>query len=167
MSVPGYLKIDQDGTILTQDCCGVDSLGSSAVDGHEEECMVQAVEHAIVFPIDPQSGNPTGRRVHRPIVITKVIDKSTPLLMRACCRSMAINAELTLCRVNSRGVQEPYYKYTFSDARIVQIETVMPDARDRSLESITPYERISIFYRDISEAHLIATTEESDSWENE
>ena len=33
-----------------------------------------------VSPRDPQSGLPTGQRMHKPFVITKEIDKATPLL---------------------------------------------------------------------------------------
>ncbi|MDV3443847.1 type VI secretion system tube protein Hcp, partial [Pseudomonas otitidis] len=31
----------------------------------------------------PQSGQPTGQRVHKPLMITKVFDKSSPLIFNA------------------------------------------------------------------------------------
>src|SRR3954451_7250223 len=42
-----------------------------------------AVSHEIVSPRDAASGLPTGKRQHKPLTITKEIDKATPLLMRA------------------------------------------------------------------------------------
>lgn len=44
---------------------------------------VIAVSHEIVSPRDPASGLPTGKRMHKPFVITKELDKSSPLLIRA------------------------------------------------------------------------------------
>jgi type VI protein secretion system component Hcp len=40
-------------------------------------------EHEIVSPRDPQSGLPTGKRMHQAITIIKQIDKATPLLKQA------------------------------------------------------------------------------------
>ncbi|WP_252724590.1 type VI secretion system tube protein Hcp, partial [Acinetobacter baumannii] len=37
--------------------------------------------HEVIIPRDPQSGQPTGQRVHKPVVITKVFDKASPLLL--------------------------------------------------------------------------------------
>ncbi|KEA24206.1 hypothetical protein BH79_29030 [Pseudomonas aeruginosa C0324C] len=37
----------------------------------------------MIIPRDPQSGQPTGQRVHKPVVITKVFDKASPLLLAA------------------------------------------------------------------------------------
>ena len=44
---------------------------------------INAVGHEIVSPRDAASGLPTGKRQHKPFVITKQIDKSTPLIMGA------------------------------------------------------------------------------------
>lgn len=41
------------------------------------------ISHEIVSPRDPASGLPTGKRMHKPFVITKELDKSTPLLLNA------------------------------------------------------------------------------------
>ena len=39
--------------------------------------------HAIISPRDPASGLPTGKRQHQPITITKELDKTSPLLLKA------------------------------------------------------------------------------------
>lgn len=41
------------------------------------------LSHEIVSPRDAASGLPTGKRMHKPFVITKQLDKSTPLLLEA------------------------------------------------------------------------------------
>lgn len=45
--------------------------------------VIEGMTHNIVSPRDPASGLPTGKRQHKPIVITKEIDRSSPLLMEA------------------------------------------------------------------------------------
>jgi type VI secretion system secreted protein Hcp len=44
---------------------------------------IVAIGHEIVSPRDAASGLPTGKRQHKPLTITKEIDKATPLLMNA------------------------------------------------------------------------------------
>jgi type VI secretion system secreted protein Hcp len=44
---------------------------------------VTAISHEIVSPRDPASGLPTGKRQHKPFVITKTMDKSSPLFLNA------------------------------------------------------------------------------------
>ena len=44
---------------------------------------VIGVSHEIISPRDAASGLPTGKRQHKPFVITKELDKSTPLLLNA------------------------------------------------------------------------------------
>src|SRR5438046_234987 len=55
-----------------------DIKGSVTQKGREGMIAVIAVSHEIVSPRDPQSGLPTGQRVHKPFVITKELDKSSP-----------------------------------------------------------------------------------------
>ena len=65
--------------------------GGSTQRGHEGWIEVVGLAHEIVSPRDAASGLPTGKRQHKPFVITKEIDKSTPLLFSA----LAHNENLT------------------------------------------------------------------------
>src|SRR5881275_2780554 len=60
-----------------------DIKGSVIQKGREGKIMVIAVSHEIMSPRDPASGLPTGKRMHKPFVITKELDKSSPLLLAA------------------------------------------------------------------------------------
>jgi type VI protein secretion system component Hcp len=51
--------------------------------GGSVECVIE--QSSSVAPRDAASGLPTGKRQHKPISITKELDKSTPLLMQALC----------------------------------------------------------------------------------
>src|SRR6185436_3347525 len=72
MALNAYLKVkgQKQGEIK----------GSVTQKGREGKIMVIAVGHEIVSPRDPASGLPTGKRMHKPFVITKELDKSSPLL---------------------------------------------------------------------------------------
>ncbi|WP_232253854.1 type VI secretion system tube protein TssD [Pseudomonas glycinae] len=50
------------------------SVGNSYQNGREDKIMVQAFSHGILLP----KGAGAGRRMHKPLVITKTIDKASP-----------------------------------------------------------------------------------------
>jgi type VI secretion system secreted protein Hcp len=62
-----------------------DIKGSVVQKGREGRIAVIAVSHEIMSPRDPQSGLPTGQRMHKPFVFTKELDRSTPLLNQILC----------------------------------------------------------------------------------
>ena len=61
--------------------------GSVIQKGREGSIMVIATSHEIVSPRDSASGMASGKRMHKPLVITKELDKSTPLLYQALCNN--------------------------------------------------------------------------------
>ena len=57
--------------------------GSVTQKGREGKIMVIAAEHEVLSPRDPASGLALGKRQHKPFVITKEIDVSSPRLYSA------------------------------------------------------------------------------------
>ncbi len=51
--------------------------------GAETNVEVFGWSHEIVSPRDAASGLPTGKRQHKPLTITKAVDKATPLLLQS------------------------------------------------------------------------------------
>lgn len=60
-----------------------DIKGSITQKGREGEIMVIAFEHEMQSKFDNASSQIAGRSIHRPFVITKEIDRSSPLLYTA------------------------------------------------------------------------------------
>lgn len=60
-----------------------DVKGSVTQKGRENKIMVIAVSHEVVSPRDMASGLPSGKRQHKPFLVTKELDKSSPLLYKA------------------------------------------------------------------------------------
>lgn len=55
---------------------------------------INGIGHEIVSPRDAASGLPTGKRQHKPLTITKQIDKSTPLFMNALVQNENLTSVL-------------------------------------------------------------------------
>ncbi|MDX1300698.1 Hcp family type VI secretion system effector, partial [Photobacterium sp.] len=84
MPTPAYMRIEGEKQgLITAGTFTEDSVGNIFQEGHEDEVLVEAFEHQVVLPRDPQSGQPTGQRVHKPVKITKVFDKCSPLIYNA------------------------------------------------------------------------------------
>ncbi|WP_160116741.1 type VI secretion system tube protein TssD, partial [Pseudovibrio ascidiaceicola] len=61
MPTPAYITIEgsTQGPI-TQGAFTEDSVGNVWQEGHEDEIMVQAIDHTVIIPRDIQSGQPAG-----------------------------------------------------------------------------------------------------------
>lgn len=98
--------------------------GSIVTKGFEGTIAVESISHEIVSPRDPQSGLPTGKRQHKPFVITKQIDKSTPILS-----NMLVNNEnitewtLQVTEPNAKKGDQVSYKVKLTNANIASIKT--------------------------------------------
>lgn len=55
----------------------------TTADGAQHEIEVIGFSHEVLSPRDAASGLPSGKRQHKPFVITKPVGKSTPLLWNA------------------------------------------------------------------------------------
>ncbi|EVT88304.1 hypothetical protein Z046_29340 [Pseudomonas aeruginosa VRFPA09] len=127
MATPAYMSIT--GTkqgLITAGAFTEDSVGNTYQEGHEDQVMVQGFNHEVIIPRDPQSGQPTGQRVHKPVVITKVFDKASPLLLAALTSGERLTkVEIQWYRTSAAGTQEHYYTTVLEDAIIVDIKDYM------------------------------------------
>jgi len=166
MPTPAYLELEgfTQGAI-TEGAFTEDSVGNIYQEGHENEILVQAFNHVVSVPTDVQSGQPTGQRMHKPMTITKVFDKSSPLLYVA----LSTGERLTKCllkfyRTSTSGTQEHYFTVELEDAIVTNIQAYMPNCQDPSQAHFTHLEDISFTYRQITWTHEIAGTSGSDDW---
>lgn len=143
----------------------MDSVGNIYQEGFEDNILVQSIDHAMAIPTDPQSGQPSGQRVHSPFVITKVIDKSSPLLCTALSSGERLSkCEIHLYRTSVDGTQEHYYTIKLIDAIIVSISTSMPHAQNPATAYLTHLESVAFSYRAIQWNHEVCGTSGEDDW---
>ncbi len=119
-----------------------DIKGSVIRKGLEGQIQVIAVLHEIISPRDAASGQATGKRQHKPIVITKEIDRSTPLLRQA----LVTNERLTECQLqfytgSSSGAERCYFTIKLTDASITSASFVMPNAKPGHVSIFGRYNR--------------------------
>lgn len=166
MPTPAYMSIkgEVQGPI-TEGAFTADSVGNIWQQGHENEILVQAFDHNITIPTDPQSGQPSGQRVHRPLRVTKVFDKSSPLLYQALCTGEKLTTcELKWYRIHE-GEEQHYFTMKLEDAVAVDVQSYMPNCQDPSQAQFTHLEVWSFTYRAITWTHVVAGTQGSDDWQ--
>jgi type VI secretion system secreted protein Hcp len=151
--------------LITSGANSMESMGNRYQQDHTDEITVQGFKHDILIPRDPQSGQPSGQRVHQPLIITKIFDKSSPLLYAALTSGERLGTiYIHWFRTSMTGTQEHYFTHELTDAMIVDIKAYSPNALDPSMAHFTQMEDISFTYRAISWTHEIAGTSGSDDW---
>ncbi len=151
--------------LITAGAFTEDSVGNTYQEGHEDQVMVQGFNHEVIIPRDPQSGQPTGQRVHKPVVITKVFDKASPLLLAALTSGERLTkVEIQWYRTSAAGTQEHYYTTVLEDAIIVDIKDYMHNCQDPGNAHFTHLEDVHFTYRKITWTHEVSGTSGSDDW---
>lgn len=166
MPTPAYIAIqgNTQGNI-TAGAFTADSVGNIYVEGHEDEILVQAVNHQVMVPTDPQSGQPAGQRVHRPFTFTCAYNKAIPLMYNALASGeMLTKVEIKWYRTSTEGKQEHFFTTTLTDAVIVNITAILPHAQDASNADFTQIVNTELAYRMIEWTHDKAGTSGSDDW---
>ncbi|EPJ0730606.1 Hcp family type VI secretion system effector [Morganella morganii] len=166
MPTPCYIAIEgkTQGNI-TAGAFTAESVGNIYVQGHEDEMLVQQFDHIVTVPTDPQSGQPSGQRAHRPFKFTVAMNKAVPLLYNALASGeMLPTVELKWYRTSVEGKQEHFFTTALEDATIVNIDCKMPHCQDPSKSDYTQLIEVSLAYRKISWDHTVAGTSGADDW---
>ena len=168
MPTPAYMTLSgaNQGAMNTG-ASGADSIGTMSKASQEDAIQIQAFTHTVTVPKDPQSGQPTGQRVHQGFSITKVYDKSSPMLYQALATGEQIKkATIKWYRTAPTGEQEHYFTTEVEDALITNISAWMPNALRPDSASLTHMETVDFSYKQVSWTHEKAGTSGSDSWDN-
>ncbi len=146
MALNAYLKLKGQKT--------GEIKGSVTQKGREGRIAVIAVSHEIISPRDPASGQATGKRSHKPFVITKELDRSTPLLYGALAGNETLNEwELQFWTPQKSaagsGVEVQHYTVKLTNASIASIAFRMANNKDPELAKLAEYEEIAFSYQKI------------------
>ncbi len=126
-----------------------DIKGSVVQKGREGRIGLIAVSHEIISPRDAASGLPTGKRSHKPFVITKEVDKSTPLLANALVHNENLTvAEFSFFQPTGKGMEALAYTVKLTNANISSIQ-FRTDADGRLLQDVAfTYQKIEWTWHD-------------------
>ncbi len=143
MPIPCYLSLEgqTQGTIE----------GSSKVQGHEGKILVQAVEHLVDIPSNPQNGLPSGKCVLGPMTLSKEVDKSSPKLFQALSQGEQMSSvTLEYMRISPKGTEEKYYTVKLRNAIITRLRTWVPLCLSQENQHLGHMEDLSMTYEAIT-----------------
>ena len=124
--------------------------GSVTQKGREGRIAVIAVSHEIVSPRDAASGQATGKREHKPLVIPKELDRSSvPLRQMLVANEAAKDWELQFFRPSTTGTETQYFTIRLTNAAIASIEMQMPNNRHPDLTNLETFEEVTFVYTKI------------------
>jgi type VI secretion system secreted protein Hcp len=145
--------------------------GSVTQKGRENKILVIAVSHEIVSPRDAASGLPTGKRMHKPFVITKELDKSSPILYQVLCTNENVSEwELEFWTPQIKagtgvGSEVQHYSVKLTNANIASIAFRMANNKHPDLMKFAEYEEIAFTYQKIEWTWKDGGITAGDDWE--
>jgi type VI secretion system secreted protein Hcp len=144
--------------------------GEDDVKGREDSSLIYQFDHEITVPRNPQSGLPSGHRVHHPVRVIKRKDKASPLLYQALCTNERfVKVEFKWFRANAvSGRQEHYFTTLLEDSVLVEMKDWFPITVDKEKDSYSHMESLAFTYRKIHWTWLVGGTVESyDDWKEQ
>lgn len=139
--------------------------GSCDIEGREDTILVQAFKHLVDLPSN-ESGLPSGKRIHRPLMITKEVDKSSPKLYQALCTGEVLTeATLRWYRMDGSGDEVQFFTVMLQNAMIVKFESWVPDVLDKQNASYGNMENLWLTYEVIRWTWEEDGIEYEDQWE--
>jgi len=146
--------------------------GSVTQKGREGKIMVISAHHEVVSPTDPASGLATGKHLHKPFVIAKEVDKSSPVLYNMLVNNENITEwELqfwtpSLKSGTGAGAETQHYTVKLTNSRIIDIGFRMLNNKNPELIKYAEYEEIAFSYEKIEWIWTDGGITAQDDWES-
>ena len=140
--------------LISAECSTQSSIGNKCQAGHLNEIMVLAYSHNMAN---------TTRAIHNPVLITKNIDKSSPLIARAMATMEKVDCTIDFYRTSSFGTQEKYYTVEIKEGIIADLTLELPHVILSG--DAQPQEHVAFRYKDITWTHHGAGTSGYSLWE--
>ena len=131
--------------------------GDSTQRGHEDEILVSSYLFEVAAPHDPASGQATGKRVYKPITITKQLNSSSPQILNALVTNENLKTVvIDFIKTAKTGQEFVYYRVTLTDAIITS------DKQYSSGDTVS--EDVAFTFRKITQEDLVGKTVFTDDW---
>ncbi|MDG9885195.1 Hcp family type VI secretion system effector [Pseudomonas sp. GD04058] len=151
MANHSYMRITGPNSgLISAGCSTQASIGNLCQAGHTNQILVLSMTHAM------SSVSNVSSAVHNPLVIHKLLDKSSPLLAKAMTDREDIECEIDLYRT-AGSFDQKYYTIVLKGARIVGITLDIPNVL--MFNDALPTEQVVLRYHSITWTHHIARTD--------
>ncbi|WP_074374667.1 Hcp family type VI secretion system effector [Vibrio spartinae] len=144
--------------LISSGCNTKDSMGNKYQESHTDEITILSCVHHMAK--DAQQH----RKNHNPIIISKNIDKSSPLLATAFAKQEHLNCTINFYRTNEQGYNEKFYTIELEKAVISSLDFSLPHTTHAHKEEM--HEVIALSYQNIVWKHNVSGTMGYDSWGN-
>jgi type VI secretion system secreted protein Hcp len=127
-----------------------DIKGEATDAAHKEWINLSSFAHGITEQRDSASGLPTGRRQYKPVVVTKPVDKASPLMLGLLTQGGVV----PFVRLDfvTAGPRPRYYQITLEDVLISSYQTTGADGGTAPTEAFSlNYERIKWTYTEFDQ----------------
>ncbi|WP_431224510.1 Hcp family type VI secretion system effector [Serratia sp. L9] len=141
--------------LISAGCSSMDSIGNKGQEGHLDQILIYSLLHSMTREQNVS---------HHPAVLTKPIDKSSPLLGVAISNNESLEALFEFYRTNASGAQELYFSILLTDATISDISASHPHSITHT--GAQPQETVSLKYKSITWSHHIAGTSGYSIWDD-
>jgi len=138
--------------------------GTCDMSGREGTILIYGMDQKIHMPRDPQSGLPSGKRVHGPMTLVKEFDKASPKLYQALCTGEHLKVNLKWYKIDKQGKEKHYFTHALEDAIVVSIKPYMPIAFLKEHEPYRHMEEVSFTYSKIKWTWEDDGIEAEDQW---
>jgi type VI secretion system secreted protein Hcp len=152
-----YMTVtDRNGAVIA---------GGVTIKGHEKSMQVLGFSHEIVSPRDPATGQATGKRQHKPLLVTKPLDQSTPLLFQALVRGDTLKSvEIKFYSTGVDGREVNTYTILLTNVHITSLSTSLPDVRDPQKAGYSESDALSFVYEKITWTWVQGNITATDDW---
>jgi type VI secretion system secreted protein Hcp len=140
--------------------------GSCTQKGREGSILLFAFDHDILSPRDIASGLPTGKRQHKPVLVTKEIDKSSPLLYTVLCNNENLTEVVfKFWKPSASGKEVQYYTIKLTNANIAARKTYFPNMLIAENTKLPHLEEVAFTYQKIEWTWEDGGITSEDDWE--
>jgi type VI secretion system secreted protein Hcp len=155
---------------LTLKANGEDIQGESTQtsEGRENTIECTHFESETMTSREVQSGMSTGRRQHKPLLIKKAIDKSTPLIAKALTKNTKIDGEFKFFRPNPAGdgTTQHFYTVKISNGRVASQKMINEWSAPGAEHAGPPSEEVTFVFQTIMWRYEVGGVEHEDTWQN-
>lgn len=126
-----------------------DIKGSVAKKGREDSIEILSLNHEVSMPRDAASGLATGKRQHKPMVLTMELGKATSAIQQAFLdNELLTSVELNVFGPDAKGAETLTYTVKLTNASISAIR-LLPGPNDKVVQEVSlTYQKIEWIWRD-------------------
>ncbi|CAM3605412.1 Hcp family type VI secretion system effector [Rahnella bruchi] len=109
--------------LISQGCGTYDSMGNKYQASHQDQIFLLALTH---------STHRAQNVCHQPVSVTKLVDKSSPLLGVAIANNEKLQCNFDILRTNKTGMNSKYYSIELRDAFLIDVSLNFPHSVDHN-----------------------------------